>query len=120
MRDIALVLLLLALSGCYRTHYENFSPANPLRAPQQSFEPHRSEWVHFFIWGWVPDERFIDARDACGTAANVQAVETQRTFLEGLVAALAGYYINIYSPWNGRILCKEDPQSLLSKGSTAP
>lgn len=30
---VALFLLLLAIgAGCYRTHYENFSPANPLRS----------------------------------------------------------------------------------------
>ena len=59
------------------------------------------------IGGWVPNERPIDARAACGGAQNIESIQTQRTFLEGLVAAFAGYYINVYSPWNGAIYCKQ-------------
>src|SRR5262245_17235223 len=110
-----LLLLLAFASGCYRTHYENFSPANPNRAPLEAtaYQPHVSSWQHFFVYGWIPEERFIDARKICGRAENVQAIETRRKFLEGLVGTFAGYYvINIYSPWDGGVVCKQDPQSL--------
>ena len=108
MRIAATLLLCLVLSACYRTHYVNFSPDNPGRgaAPAQD-KPVRSGWQHFFIWGWVPNEKIIDAREACGGSQNVDSIKTRRTFLEGLVAAFAGYYINIYSPWNGEIYCTQ-------------
>jgi hypothetical protein len=110
MRIIATLLLCLSLSACYRTHYANFSAANPDRAPQQA-EPPRSSggWQHFFLWGWVPSERTFDAQQTCGGTENIDSVQTRRTFLEGLVAAFAGYYINIYSPWDGAVHCKESP-----------
>jgi hypothetical protein len=107
---IAALLGLVLATGCYRTHYTNFSPANPNLAPQQG-EPLRAgrSWQHFFIWGWVPVELPIDARAMCSGAQNVDSIETRETFLEGLVAAFAGYYINIYSPWNGAVYCRTRP-----------
>lgn len=118
MRIIAALLLCLIFSGCYRTHYANFSPANPNRAPQQT-EPVRGSrgWQHFFVWGWFPGERIIDARKTCGEADNIDSIQTRQTFLEGLVAAFAGYYVNVYSPWNGAVYCREAPTS---RGTTAP
>ena len=108
MRIASTLLLCLLLTSCYRTHYLNFSPQNPIRAADAAPDkPARSGWQHFFIWGWVPNEKPIDAREACGGSENVASIRTQRTFLEGLVAAFAGYYINIYSPWDGAIYCKK-------------
>jgi hypothetical protein len=111
MRRVVLLVLVLALgAGCYRTRYENFSPANPLRsgdAAATSVGKHR--WEHFFLYGLAPVERFSDARFFCNGAENVFAVETQRTFPQALVSVVAGYYIliNIYSPWDATIECRE-------------
>ena len=66
-------------------------------------------WQHFFLYGWVPGERRIDARERCGDAEKIHSIQTRRTFVEGFVAAFAGYYINIYSPWNGAVYCTEQP-----------
>jgi len=88
----------------------NFSPQNPNRAPTAAFgEPVRSRsgWQHFFLFGWVPDERLIDARKACGDSDNVESIQTRETFLEGLVAAFAGYVINVCAPWDGAVYCRE-------------
>jgi len=110
MRIASTLLLCLLLSACYRTHYVNFSPQNPIRAAAAApDEPVRSGWQHFFIWGWVPDEKMIDARQACGGSHNLDSIQTRRTFLEGLVAAVAGYYINVYSPWDGAIYSGSRP-----------
>jgi hypothetical protein len=46
----------------------------------------------------------IDSRGICGDG-NVHEIQTRRTFLQGLVAVLASYYINIYSPWEGKTIC---------------
>jgi hypothetical protein len=107
MRLVATLLLSLSLVSCYRTHYENFSPLNPNRAGAPAAAPTRSTsgWQHFFLWGWVPGDRKFDARQECGGAENIAAIRTRRTFLEGLVAAVAGFYVNIYSPWDGAIDC---------------
>jgi Bor protein len=103
---LALSACLLLLTACYRTHYENFSPNNPMRNAQQG-QPDRvgSGWQHFFLFGWVPTKRTIDARQRCGGAENVHSIQTRETFLQGLIAEFAGYYINIYSPWTGEVYC---------------
>ena len=112
MRSTSLLLLAFLATGCFRTHYENFSPANPIRTSQPPQRAHGTGWQHFFLYGLVPGKRVIDARALCGSAENVDSIATKLTFVEGLVAALAGYYINIYSPIDGAVYCKQDPKSL--------
>jgi hypothetical protein len=63
-------------------------------------------WRHFFLWGWVPGELRIDAQDACGGTEQIDSIETRRTFAQGLVAAVAGFYVNVYSPYNGAVYCR--------------
>lgn len=111
MRSAIVVLCVLLASGCYRTHYENFSPNNPNRTPQAPHRVRTTGWQHFFVWGLAPDERVIDARTACGGTENLASIQTRQTFVEGLVAALAGYYVNIYSPWDGAVYCGTFPGS---------
>ncbi len=109
---LAALLGLTLLTGCFRTHYENFSPANPNRAPLQGvIEKRGRSWQHFFLFGWIPVERVIDARALCGGADKVVTVQTRQTFLEGLVETFAGYYINIYAPWDGAVYCNEPPSA---------
>ena len=108
IRIASTLLLCLLLSACYRTHYVNFSPQNPIRgAAATADEPVRSGWQHFFLWGLVPDEKPIDAREACGGSERIHSIQTHQTFLEGLVRVLTTFYINIYSPWDGAIYCRE-------------
>lgn len=109
MRLATLLLVCLAATSCYRTHYLNLSPDNPLRQPERYVPVKRAGWQSFFIWGWVPDEKRIDAAKICGGTDKIHSIETRRTFLEGLVATFAGYYINIYSPFDGAVYCTEDP-----------
>lgn len=61
-------------------------------------------WRSFFIWGWVPGLLEIDGAQAC-EEGHVREIHTQRSFLQGLVATFAGYYIDIYSPWTREIRC---------------
>jgi hypothetical protein len=109
----ALSLLLLLSTSCFRTHYENFSPANRNLAPRAT-QPVRSGtgWQHFFIYGLIPSELTLDARAQCGGAENVHSIQTRQTFLEGLVESVAGFYINIYAPWDGAVYCREKPVTL--------
>src|SRR5262245_15989669 len=107
MNRLATLLIAGALlTACYRTHYVNFSPHSPAAlAAEAAEEPAPGAWRHFFVWGWFPDERIIDARAACGGAMHIASIQTQRTFLEGLVESFAGYYVNVYSPYDGAIYC---------------
>jgi hypothetical protein len=109
MRPFFILLTLLLLSACYRTHYVNFSPENPNRGTTVTVPKSLTGWQSFYLWGWVPGERVIDARSKCGDANNIESIRTRRTFVQGLVAAIAGYYINIYSPWNGEVYCFRPP-----------
>ena len=114
MRAWSTLALCAALAlGCFQTHYVNFSPQNPMRgdaAPEQPVKAGAS-WRSFFLFGVAPAEVRVDAARACGGAENVDSIRTQQTFAQGLVEEIAGYYINIYSPWDGAVYCKRDPRS---------
>jgi hypothetical protein len=47
----------------------------------------------------------IEASEQCGGVEHVQRIETRRTFVQGLIAQVAGYYVNIYSPYSGGAIC---------------
>jgi hypothetical protein len=108
MRRFTTVVLLLFLSvpssSCQRTVYTHLhgnGDERPAKAPVSA----GGRWQHFFIFGWVPGEKVIESEDGCGKA-RVAEIRTRRTFVQGLVAAVAGFYINIYSPWTGETLCE--------------
>ena len=63
-------------------------------------------WQSFFIYGWVPGEKVINATAACGGVEKIGVIRTRQTFLEGVVARVAGGYINVYSPWDGVVYCR--------------
>ena len=109
MRLFARVLISFLASSCYRAHYVDFSPENPNRATSTTVPVRVTGWQSFFLFGWVPGTRLIDASSACGGADNIESIRTRQTFLQGLVTMLASYYINIYAPWNGAVYCHQPP-----------
>ena len=107
------VTVTLLLAGCFRTRYVNLQPRLLLASPSAATaaptpKPH-SSWQSFFIWGWVPSQRVIPAAEICGGPESVKEIRTERTFVQGLIAMFAGYYINIYSPYDGLVVCEGDP-----------
>ncbi len=107
----ALILLALVASGCYRTNYINFGPPQKhaeARAPQELSDEYTTNngWQHFFLYGWIPGQRNYAVDATCGGADRIESINTRQTFLQGLVRAVAGFYINIYSPYNAKIECK--------------
>jgi hypothetical protein len=110
MRRAAIVLAILlmgfASSACYRTRYVNLRELDAAPPPVPAQPEPTSRWQHFFVYGWFPIVREIDAGKACGGQENVEAIETRQTFLQGLIGAFAGFYVNIYSPYNGEVVCK--------------
>lgn len=103
------VLVAISCAACHRTVYSNFAPlsAAPVEEPADVAREAPGGWQHFFIWGWIPGERRINAAGACGGTDHVKRIETRQTFLQGLIAVLASYYINIYSPYTGAVICDQ-------------
>src|SRR5438477_940193 len=103
---VAGLMLAAGSSGCFRTRYYDLQPlAVGSKAPSRYARREESGWQHFFVYGWAPSERIIDADGQCGGTENVQEIRTRQTFVQGLIATFAGYYINIYSPWTGKVIC---------------
>ena len=110
MKRTGIVLLLaMACTGCFRTVYSHLTPSVAERAATtpQPHERDAENWQHFFLYGWVPSEKVIDAAFACGGVEHVRRIETEQSFAQGLVATFAGYYINIYSPYTGHVVCDD-------------
>lgn len=109
---ILAVFITIAASGCYRTRYVNFEPPPDGERPvRETTEVKGAEittkngWQHFFVWGWAPNKRTFPLDEICGEPQWIESVETQRTFLQGLVTSFAGFYVNIYSPYNAEMKC---------------
>lgn len=109
MKRLAVLAMAAALvSGCFRTTYTNLAPpTDAALTPVAATKPKSSGWQSFFLYGWIPDEKQIDAAAFCGGAEHVRAIETERSFLQGLVTSFAGFYVNIYSPFTGRVVCDD-------------
>ena len=98
----------LSCASPARTVYVNLHPAGVASASPASHVIHSSphSWRHFFLFGWVPGELVVDAAAECGGAEHVERIETQQSFVQGLIAWLArSALINVYSPYTGRVVC---------------
>jgi hypothetical protein len=102
----------LVFSGCSRTKYMNVAPLSrpPTHQVSEMAKPAPNSWQHFWVYGWAPSEKAIDAAAECGGVEHVKQIETRQTFVQGLIAAFAGYYINIYSPYTGAVICDHTRQ----------
>lgn len=105
-RCALLILILAATPSCFRTVYTNLHPEIPVPSPKAEADRTPPQyWRHFFVFGWVPDEMVIDAEHYCDGTGRIDRVESERSLAQGVIAAFAGYYINIYSPYTGRVVC---------------
>lgn len=112
---VAIALASLTIVGCYRTRYVNFEPppdggerVRELTSIAEGYTK-KNGWQHFYLFGWVPSKRTYPVDVICLGADRIESIQTRRTFTEGLVAAFAGYYINVYSPYNAAFECKPPP-----------
>ena len=105
-----IVTFLVFTFGCYKTRYVNLY-SKDYSIPEDSVpaNPRISGWQHFFLFGLAPGEKVIDSAELCGEGY-VKEIHTRQTFPQGLVAVLASYYINIYSPYTGETVCAKDPK----------
>lgn len=105
---LAMLLVALPLTGCFRARYVNLAPLaeRPPEEPPNADRATPRSWQNFFVYGWAPGERVIDASEQCGGVEHVERIETRRTFVQGLIGVFAGYgLVNIYSPYSGGVIC---------------
>lgn len=91
-RSLAVVAAVFTLSGCYHVTV-NTGVAPGTRTISQPF-------ANGFVYGLVPPPT-VDAMNECGNAG-VARVETQQSFVNGLVSVLT---LGIYTPWSIDVLC---------------
>ncbi len=88
-------VLTLFLSGCATQRFNVNGPVAPQSTPSlETSQP-------FFIGG-IGQESSLNAATVCGGAQNVASVETEMTFLDGLLSAITG---NIYTPRTAKVYC---------------
>lgn len=108
-RVLVLILAATISTGCYRTVYSGLTPPISEQTGRAEPAPEPNDpsygWHHFFFWGVDPPEEVIDAAKICGGTQYVERIETEQSFLQGLIEAIAGYYVNIYSPYTARVVC---------------
>jgi hypothetical protein len=91
----SLVVATVLLSGCYRVTVVTGAPS----AAETIDKP----WQNSFVYGLVPPPE-IDTKAQC--AKNLAVVETERSFLNGLVGALT---FSIYTPMHTKVTCAVGP-----------
>jgi hypothetical protein len=94
MRRYLLMAALLAVGGCYHVTVITGAPASSTTIDKP--------WQNSFIFGLVPPAT-IDAKPTCGQG--VAKVETERSFLNGLVGSIYG----IYTPIHVTVTCASGP-----------
>ena len=91
---IAAVACIL-LSGCATQRFDINKPIGP------AGEPTLDTSQAFFIEG-LGQESLIDAAEICGGVERIARVETEETFLDGLLGFLSA---GIYTPKTARVYC---------------
>lgn len=91
MRKLALILLVASATGCYHSTIDT-----GLAPSGQSIE---KPWANSFVYGLVPPP-VVETAAKC--PSGVAKVETQQTFLNGLVNALT---FGIYTPMTISVQC---------------
>jgi hypothetical protein len=95
LRTLLLGLVALASTGCYRVTVVTGAPP----APQTIDVP----WQNSFVFGLVPPP-IVNAAPTC--AQGVAQVQTERSFLNGLVGALS---FSLYTPLHVNVTCASGP-----------
>jgi hypothetical protein len=99
-----------ASGGCYRAVYGNLEPSAGEERPVASVSRSQS-WRSFYLYGYLPSELKIDAAGECGgDGTHVREIRTRQTFAQGITRLFAtSSGVNVYSPWNGEVVCAGDP-----------
>lgn len=91
----AAAALVVLCGGCYHVNVITGAPASPTVIDK--------EWQNSFVIGLVPPPE-LDVKAQC--SRGVAKVETERSFLNGLVGAITW---NIYTPIHATVTCASGP-----------
>jgi Bor protein len=91
MRRLALALAALLLAGCYRVTVVTSTAPTATQV--------NKEWQNSFVAGLVPPPE-LNVKEQC--PQGIAKVVTERSFLNGLVAALTQ---SIYTPMHTTVTC---------------
>lgn len=94
MKNILIIAIAMVLSGCAAQTFEINGSTGEVPTDQQS--------QHFFISG-LGQEKITDAADVCGGVENIVKVESQHTFINGLLGFVT---FGIYTPRDAKVYCK--------------
>ncbi len=96
IKKLSAVVLFVLISGCAQTKFNVQERDDSLVATYDSPQ-------HYFISG-LGQQKNIAPADLCGGADKVARVETQTTFVNGLVGFVT---FGIYTPQQARVYCSE-------------
>lgn len=108
---IALIALTLFVSACSKQTIvldgnSKEMTRNDVFFSEEPFDPNmdasKKDTNNFFIWG-IAQGKAINPAKTCGSVGRVAKIETQQTFLNGLLSAIT---FGIYSPRDVRVYCK--------------
>lgn len=102
----AALLFTVGLSACYHVTVDT--------GRRPSGETIERPWAHSFIYGLVPPET-VETASRCPNG--VARVETQMSFLNGLVSAITW---GLYTPMNITVQCAAAGTAMLQAESAAP
>lgn len=91
----AAAALVVLCGGCYHVNVITGAPASPTVIDKQ--------WQNSFVYGLVPPDE-METKGQC--SRGVAKVETERSFLNGLVGALTW---SIYTPIHVTVTCASGP-----------
>ena len=94
MRRLLLVAPALLLMGCFHATIQT--------AAAPSTTVIENQWAHSFVYGLVPPST-VQTQAGCGPKG-VAKVETQISFLNGLVSALT---FSLYTPMTIKVTCAQ-------------
>jgi hypothetical protein len=112
----ALGLLLLGTCACARTVYRHLEPAAAL-APTASSSRRLDPSHHLRGGVWLAAllplrVGALGAGDRRGgrvrRPGNVREIRTEQSFAQGLLYVLTSYYLTIYAPYTGEVVCAGD------------
>ena len=92
-KTIFAAVLALVVSGCAQQTFVMSDSSSQAKEDTSQ---------HFFVYG-IGQEQEINAASVCGGAAKVAKVETQDTFVNGLLRMVT---FGIYTPRDARVFCK--------------
>jgi len=91
---LSIVTIAILMNGCAAQTFNINGSIGEQPTDQQS--------QHFFISG-IGQEKITNAAEICGGAENIVKVESQMTFINGLLGLIT---FGIYTPRDAKVYCK--------------